>query len=105
MHRWTIRGIDPDVIDMVHEVAASSEMTIGEVVNAAVTEWYEGLPTEHDAPHCHSEEPEMPVDPSVVRRVWFVHDPVFEEISELPSDSSDPDTKRPSESQRLATRT
>ena len=46
MQRWTIRGIDPDVIDMVHEVADTSNLTIGEVVNEAIIEWYDALPFE-----------------------------------------------------------
>lgn len=46
MQRWTIRGIDPDVIDMVHEVADTSNLTIGEVLNEAIIEWYDALPFE-----------------------------------------------------------
>jgi hypothetical protein len=105
MHRWTIRGIDPDVIDMVHEVAASSDMTIGEVVNAAIAEWYEALPVGDDDQDSEINEPEQPLAPKRGPVVWFLHDPVFEEVSELPPGIRVPDTNRPLGSHRLATRT
>lgn len=99
--RWTVRGVSTETVDMLREVAYCSGITFGEALNEAVAVWYAGLPEEAEV----ESDVDQPLDPSVVRRVWFVHDPVFEEISELPSDSSDPDTKRPSGSQRLATRT
>jgi hypothetical protein len=48
MQKWTVRGVDPDVIDMLHDVAGNSGMTIGETLNEAVTFWYDALPDGDD---------------------------------------------------------
>lgn len=41
--RWTIRGIDEDVIELVREIAEDNQMTFGECVSEAIETWYEGL--------------------------------------------------------------
>lgn len=46
MARWTVRGIDPEVITMAREVAKTSGWSLGACVNEAVRCWYEALPEE-----------------------------------------------------------
>lgn len=46
--RWTVRGVTPVTLDMIHEVAAASEITFGEALNEAVKTWYDGLEDESD---------------------------------------------------------
>ena len=50
--RWTIRKVDPDVIEMVREVADMNDLTLGECVNDAVRDWYDSLPEEDEIDLC-----------------------------------------------------
>ncbi len=42
--RYSIRGLDQDVIDMIREVRKFSRTEIGELIGEAVREWYSRLP-------------------------------------------------------------
>jgi len=42
--RYSIRGLDQEVIDMIREVREFSRIEIGELIGQAVREWYNRLP-------------------------------------------------------------
>lgn len=42
--RWTIRGVQPEAIDLIQEVRATSGQTLGELVREAILNWYAGPP-------------------------------------------------------------
>ena len=46
--RWTIRGVDIDTVEMIREVAFTSDMTLGACLDEAVRFWYESLPDSPD---------------------------------------------------------
>ncbi len=46
--RWTVRGIEPDMVRMVREVAALNGLTIGQCMNEAIQEWYDCIPEDGD---------------------------------------------------------
>lgn len=46
-YRWTVRlGDDGDCIEMLREVADASGLRYGELLEQALTDWYEHLPEE-----------------------------------------------------------
>ena len=48
-YRWSVRGLDPTVLDMLKEVRQTSGFGYGQLVSEAIADWYENLP-EEDAP-------------------------------------------------------
>ncbi len=46
-HRWTVRlPQDTLVLEMLHEVRETSDLRMGDLLEEAITAWYEALPTE-----------------------------------------------------------
>ena len=46
--RWTVRGVDERIIEMIRDVSEVSGSTFGELLSAAVTLWYDRLPEIED---------------------------------------------------------
>ncbi len=43
-NRWTVRSVDPEAIEMIRLVRETCGLTTGELVSAAVRDWFERLP-------------------------------------------------------------
>ncbi len=56
-YRWTIRNVDPEVVDLIAEVSETSGLTFGELVSQGLLEWHAQLPFEDE------EDPEESGDP------------------------------------------
>jgi hypothetical protein len=41
--RWTVRNVDPETIEIINLMRVSSGMTAGELLDEAVSDWYENL--------------------------------------------------------------
>lgn len=43
-NRWTVRGVDPEAIEMIRVVRDACGLPTGELVSDAIRIWYSGLP-------------------------------------------------------------
>lgn len=41
--RWTVRNVDPETIQIINQMREFSGFTAGELLNEAVSDWYENL--------------------------------------------------------------
>lgn len=46
--RWTVRNVNPETIKIINLMSAFSGVTTGEILNEAVSDWFENLEEEDD---------------------------------------------------------
>jgi len=56
-YRWTVRNVDPEVVDLLKEVSETSGGCYGELLTEAIETWYDGLPFEDDEDTEESDDP------------------------------------------------
>ena len=64
-YRWSVRNLDPEVLNFLREVKEESGLGYGELVSAAIVDWFENIPEEEP----FVETPSASEDSSLVHQV------------------------------------